>query len=139
MQIGNIGERTMIPYNTNLIPLARKNRKKSTPAESKMWEVLRGRKLAGLKFTRQKPLNMFIADFYCAELLLVVEIDGKIHEKQKDYDEFRSRTLLGSHGIIVIRFTNDEVLNEIDAVSEKLLTAVNERRRVLNPPPAPLP
>lgn len=140
MQIGNEGERIPIPYNTNNIPLARKNRKKPTPAETKMWvEVLRGRKLAGLKFTRQKPLNMFIADFYCAELLVVIEVDGSIHDSQTKYDEFRTRTLNDSHGIIVLRFKNEQVLNDIDTVRETLLVAVDERRRVLYPPPAPHP
>ena len=140
MQIGNEGERIPIPYNTNNIPLARKNRKKPTLAETKMWiEVLRGRKLAGLKFTRQKPLNMFIADFYCAELLLVVEVDGSIHDSQTRYDEFRTMTLKDCHGIIVVRFRNEEVLEDIDTVRAKLLVAVDERRRVLYPPPAPHP
>ena len=135
MKIGNKGERTMIPYNTNLIPLARKNRKKQTPAERKMWfEVLRGRKLAGFKFTRQKPLNTFIADFYCAELLLVIEIDGLYHNEQKEYDEFRSQVLWESHGILVLRCKNEDILNRIEKVKKQLEVVIEKRKAWLNSP-----
>lgn len=78
--------------------LARDLRRNETKYEKIFWDVVRNRKLYGIKFLRQYPIKFkyydetrfFIADFYCAEKSLVVEIDGKIHEKQKDYDELRT-------------------------------------------------
>jgi len=69
-----------IPYNKNLVELARKNRKNAAQAENIMWfEILRNKAFEGLKFTRQKPLDQFIVDFYCSERMLVVEIDEDSH------------------------------------------------------------
>lgn len=107
--------------------LARKLRKILTPQEKIIWEHLRNRKLNGKKFLRQYPIvvnfenkeKLFIADFYCAEIKLVIEIDGKIHHNRKEYDNFREY-LLSLKGLNVIRFTNDEVENEIDNVLEKI-------------------
>lgn len=68
------------PYQRNLIPLARANRKQPTPAECLIWlKLLRNRQLAGFKFVRQKPIDGYIVDFYCAALGLVIEIDGDSH------------------------------------------------------------
>jgi len=82
----------------------------------------RRRQFMGYKFLRQHPVfyeyygkrKFFIADFYCHELKLVVEIDGGIHEKQKDYDRLRSEILESQKGLRVIRFNNEEVLKEIN-------------------------
>lgn len=86
----------MLPYNKANTKRARKLRRKVTPAEKKIWsELLRKDKLDGFRFLRQKPLDNYIADFYCAELLLVIEIDGESHlsEDAKDYDEYRTKVL----------------------------------------------
>ena len=87
-------------------------RKETTPAEELLWRELRGQKLAGLKFRRQHPVGRFIVDFYSSASHLVVELDGGIHNNNRDQDESRSE-LLRSYGYKVLRFQNDQVLNEI--------------------------
>jgi len=97
---------------------ARENRKNPTEAEEKFWEVVRNNNL-GFKFRRQHAISRFIVDFVCIEKKLVVEIDGPIHETQKREDEERTSILL-NEGFKVIRFTNDEVLNDLSSVLKKL-------------------
>jgi very-short-patch-repair endonuclease len=102
-------------------------RKKSTPAEKIFWEAVRNRKLLGLKFFRQHPIEcdvdgkkrFFIADFYNAEHNVVIEIDGGIHESQKDYDDLRT-FVLSFKDIKVIRFSNEEIITNIGKVLNKL-------------------
>jgi very-short-patch-repair endonuclease len=118
----------MLYYKTSLTKRARKLRRKMTLAEKKIWsELLRKDQLEGFRFLRQKPLDNYIADFYCAELLLVIEIDGESHlsPDAKEYDEHRTK-VLNAHGIEVVRYTNQEVLNHLDNVEKDL------RMRVLN-------
>ena len=74
----------------------------------------------GYKFVRQKPINRFILDFYCSELNLAIEIDGSSHDRKKGYDEARDK-FLQQIGIKTIRVTNNEVLNNIEAVRLKLM------------------
>src|SRR6266498_3345931 len=92
---GRAGEGlAFLPYNKNLVPLARENRKNPTKAELRMWnEVLRMRQFARYKFLRQKPIDNFIVDFYCSELRLVIEIDGDSHADTVEYDEERTKVL----------------------------------------------
>ena len=105
-----------IPYNQTLTQKARENRKAPTPAEKKIWaDILQGKKLLGFKFTRQKPLDEYIVDFYCSEILLAIEIDGDSHAAQKQYDEKRTKRL-NDLGITVLRYTNQEVMGNIDGV-----------------------
>jgi len=92
-------------------------RKHMTEAESLLWERLKGKQLLDLRFRRQHPINIFIADFYCHSVLLAVEVDGGIHEieENKKYDISREDELL-KYGIKVIRFKNQDILNNIDDV-----------------------
>ena len=103
-----------------------------TEAELKLWSYLRNNKL-GVRFKAQHPIDLFIADFYCHQVKLVVEVDGSIHNLQTDYDEGRTEEI-ERFGIVVIRFTNDEVIHHIDKVlisiqatikSQKALIALN--------------
>jgi very-short-patch-repair endonuclease len=87
---------------------ARELRKEQTPEEAEVWEILRNRKFMNLKFRRQHVIEGFVVDFYCHELRLAIEIDGAVHNKQKDYDELR-QMLIEDEGIRFIRVTNDEV------------------------------
>ena len=88
------GKGGYIAYNPNLKEKARDNRKNPTPAENKLWyEVLRNKQFSHLKFTRQKPLDEYIVDLYCAELMLAIEIDGDSHAEQEEYDEVRTARL----------------------------------------------
>jgi leucyl-tRNA synthetase len=114
------------------IQLARELRKNQTPEEKLMWHNLRNRKLDGKKFLRQHPIiyeeafnnvSFFIADFYCHEHKLVLEIDGAIHNLQKDSD--RQRDLIANQlGLKVLRIKNEEVNKNISAVLRKIRDAV---------------
>ena len=122
---------TYLPYKVKHTERAKENRKKPTPAEKVLWyEVLRNRQFKNYKFLRQKPIANFIVDFYCAQLLLVIEVDGRIHEKQKDYDDYRT-SVLNEYGIEVIRYTNDQVLYELSSLRTDLGRHIEARRRSL--------
>ncbi len=87
-----------------------------THAELKLWEALKGNKL-GVKFRRQHPVLIYIVDFYCHQKKLVVEVDGEYHDKEEQIIKDAERTAdLLEIGLQVIRFTNDEVLNNLEAV-----------------------
>lgn len=120
----------MIPYNKKSKEKARKLRRNMTLAEKKIWyELLRKDKLEGFRFLRQKPLDNYIADFYCNELKLIIEIDGESHlsADAREYDAHRTKVLNG-YGIEVVRYTNDEILNRLDKVKTDLKEKVNERK-----------
>jgi cyclase len=114
------------PMHHNAIPRiftnAKELRQKMTYAEKLMWQILKNRSIHGLKFRRQHPLYSFIADFYCHELLLVIELDGSIHllPEVQSYDINRQQVLekLGLH---VLRFTNDSVINDLDNVIKEII------------------
>lgn len=110
-----------IPYDKNLVSRSRELRKETTEAERLLWEkVLKNKQLRGLKFTRQKPVGHFILDFYCAQLQLGIEIDGKIHEFQKVRDRERDNMLKLKFGITTVRYRNKEILNNIKGVIKDL-------------------
>ncbi len=109
-----------LPYNPNLTTRARTNRKNPTPAETTIWQkLLRNRQFHGYKFLRQKPIGPYIADFYCAELKLVVEIDGDSHAEQEAYDAERS-AYLARQGICVLRYTNIDVSQQLEGIHDDL-------------------
>ena len=103
---------------------ARELRYDSTVPERKLWDALRGRKLAGLKFRRQHPIPPFVVDFYCEEELLVVELDGDSHIGCANYDENRSANLI-KKGLKIVRFGNDDVLQDLEAVLHGILRVCN--------------
>ena len=107
-------------------------RKQMTPAERALWQRLRRNQLDGWHFRRQHPVGGFIVDFFCAKAKLVIEVDGPIHEKQRAYDAERTQLLESLKDYRVIRFTNDEVLNDIDSVLAKIREALPPSQ----PPPA---
>ena len=88
-----------------------------------MWNILRGRQIAGYKFRRQAPIGHYIVDFVCFENRLVIEVDGGHHAESADYDAMRT-AWLESEGFRVMRFWNDQVLRETDAVQEAIFLAV---------------
>ncbi len=99
---------------------ARQLREKPTKAEEILWDKLKGKQL-GVKFRRQHPLYIYIADFYCHAKKIVIEVDGKYHLKpdQKEQDKLRSEDIK-DFGIEVIRFTNDEIIQNTIHVVEKI-------------------
>nr|WP_321406506.1 DUF559 domain-containing protein [uncultured Carboxylicivirga sp.] len=111
--------------NATVRQYAKDLRSQMTPAEKVLWFELRSRKLKGLKFRRQHPINCFIADFYCHENKLVIEIDGEIHKYQKQYDINRTAEL-ERYGITVIRFENEEVLFHVSKVLRRIVEVVDE-------------
>ena len=98
---------------------ARNLRQNMTPAEQVLWEALKGRQVAGLKFRCQHPVGPFILDFYCPARKLAVEVDGGVHDGPAEYDEARTQQL-NDYGYQVLRFRNDEVLNDLDSVLERV-------------------
>jgi very-short-patch-repair endonuclease len=117
---GGFNRGSFIPYRINLRELARQNRKNPTPAETKIWnELLRNKSLANYKFIRQKPLGSYIADFYCAELRLIIEIDGDHHAENAEYDLERTK-FLNSLDLIVIRYGNSEIMRNLAGVAADL-------------------
>ncbi len=116
-----VGERWLAtPAMWDLLkPLARQMRAAPTLAERLLWEHLRDRQVGGLKFRRQHGIERFIVDFYCAEMRLVIEVDGPIHEYTQEEDAVRQQ-FLESQGLRVLRFTNDEVLNDLPSVLARI-------------------
>ena len=100
-----------------LTPLAKSLRKRSTDAERKLWAYLKAKQLEGLKFRRQQPIGKYIVDFVCFEKKVVVELDGSQHMAQEEQDRERD-AYLNKSGFIVLRFWNNDVLENIDGVYE---------------------
>jgi very-short-patch-repair endonuclease len=101
---------------------AKQLRKQSTPAEEILWQALRNRQLNGLRFRRQHPVGRFILDFYCPSAKLVIELDGAVHTNQQEYDTIRTHEL-ETYGYRIIRFDNQQVLNDLDAVLDEIYQA----------------
>ena len=112
-----------------IVLFSRRLRLQQTEAEQILWSRLSKKQLAGLRFRRQHPIRRFIVDFYCHRKRLVIEVDGKIHRKQKEYDRKREDILKAS-GYHVIRFTNEEILDDVDSVLmriESFADGIDER------------
>ena len=123
-----MGKKTMRQKLNTIVKLTvRKLRRDQTNAEELLWKELRGRKFRGIKFLRQHPIifeyygkkRFIVADFYCHEAKLIIELDGGIHEKQKDYDKARDY-VTKSLGFKVLRLVNENVIGEIN----QALTAI---------------
>jgi len=118
-----------LPYTKSLTTLARQNRSNPTPAEKKIWqEILRMRQFAQYKFLRQKPIGGYIVDFYCSELRLVIEIDGDSHSETVEYDAERTR-FLNALGLQVVRYTNNDVMSNVEGVYEDLNLQIKMMQR----------
>lgn len=100
---------------------AKELRKSETEVEKLLWNRLNKNQLLGLQFRRQHPINRFIADFYCPKIKLIIEVDGSIHElpENKEYDIERSE-LLNEFGLEVMRFTNEQIIYEMNSVVDKI-------------------
>ena len=107
--------------------IVRRLRRNQTGEEKILWEYLRKRRLNGYRFLRQYPLfydrslcdqRFFVVDFYCPKLKIAIELDGKIHDYQKDRDKWRDE-IIQSHGIILMRIKNEELIN-IELITNKI-------------------
>ncbi len=109
--------RKIIQYKSYLKKYARSLRNGSTLSEIELWKALRAKEFYGYKFIRQKPLLEYIADFYCYELDLVIELDGYTHQFEETQErDIRKDEALQAAGLTVLRFTDDEVLSDIGNV-----------------------
>ena len=105
---------------------ARQLRRAATPAEQVLWEKLRARRLGGYKFRRQHPVGPYVLDFYCEQAALAVEADGGQHYPPPAKDRQRD-ALLATAGVLVLRFPNDRILNELNAVLEAIEFTLGQR------------
>jgi very-short-patch-repair endonuclease len=100
-----------------IFDLAKELRKNETEAEKILWSQLRSRRCNGLKFRRQHPIKEFILDFYCHQYMLGIEVDGSVHENDLAMEYDLNRTAeLEQLGISLLRFKNEEVLNDLSRV-----------------------
>ena len=102
-------------------------------AEHRLWQAIRGRQLEGFRFRRQHPIGPYIADFACIDKLLVIELDGSQHQDQVAYDERRT-AYLESQGWTVLRFWNNDVMNNLDGVLARVVEVLTSA-----PPSQPSP
>lgn len=112
---GVLMTRNIIPYNGKLVAYARQLRNNMTLAEVLLWQKLRCRKMFGYDFDRQRPIDKYIVDFYCKDLRLAIEIDGRSHDFKQDHDEFRQKKL-EQLGVRFLRFWDSEVRNDMGRV-----------------------
>lgn len=108
-------------------------RSHQTDAEQCLWYHLRAHRFQGFKFKRQKPIGPYIVDFVCLERQLVIELDGGQHANRCEYDERRD-AWLQARGFRILRFWNNQVLNQLEGVLEVIATELQ-----IPSPPAPLP
>ena len=119
-----------MPNNDNIQPpdtthRARSLRRQSTIPERLLWSKLRAGRLSGIKFRRQHPIGPYIADFCCTTAKLVIELDGMSHIGRAEEDEARSE-YLRSQGYRVIRYTNDQVISDLDSVVEDVARQIDQ-------------
>jgi very-short-patch-repair endonuclease len=102
-------------------------RKEKTKCEEILWKFLRNKKIENCKFRRQHPISCYIADFYCNEKDLVIEIDGGYHseKEQKKLDKARTEAI-NEYGVVVLRFTNYEIQNNIELVLKQIVKALRK-------------
>ncbi len=109
-----------------LRPTAQALRRNLTPAEKIMWQLLRDRRFKDFKFRRDHPVDRFLVDFCCPKAALIIEVDGPVHDHQKEEDQKRQEYLteMGYH---VIRFTNDQVIQHLDDVLTEVTRILEQR------------
>jgi very-short-patch-repair endonuclease len=120
-----------IPAHTKTF--ARQLRSEMTVAESHLWQQLRSRQIHGLKFRRQHPVGKYILDFACIEAKLAIEVDGGQHNEMQIYDDQRT-AWLEAQGWKVLRFWNNEVLQNNEGVLEKVLNVLTVDKSDVTPP-----
>jgi very-short-patch-repair endonuclease len=119
------------------VAFARRLRRHQTDAERKLWFQLRDRRLHGLKFKPQVLIDKYVVDFLCADAHLILELDGGQHATREEYDRNRTR-ILEAMGYLVLRFWNNDVLNNTEAVLETIVSTLSQH--CPDPPhPDPLP
>ena len=118
-------KRKIIPYNSSLKEKARRLRNNSTFTEIMLWNQLRKKQVKGYDFHRQKPMDNYIVDFFCSELMLAVEVDGESHYGNEERDEVRQKKL-EKLGVSVLQFDDLEVRHNLDIVVKKIEEWIEE-------------
>lgn len=113
---------------------ARRLRQQPTEAERRLWYHIRDRRLDGWRFRREHPIHPYYADFACPEAALIIELDGSQHQDQRHYDAQRDAHLQ-QHGYQVLRFTNNEIFDNLEAVLQTIQQTLTTRPN----PPRPTP
>lgn len=111
--------RKIIPYRKDLVPIARKLRKNSTPGEIELWKGLKKKQILGYDFDRQKPIHKYIVDFYCKDLRLAIELDGRSHDFKIGYDKTR-QTEIENLGVSFPRFSESDAKNYTQSVLDEI-------------------
>ncbi len=119
--------KTILKYNPDLVVHAKKLRNNPTYSEKFLWKYLKRKQVRGFDFDRQKPIDRYIVDFFCNELMLVIEIDGESHNDKKEYDQHRQKRL-ESFGISFLRFDGLQVVKNIDGVLRTIYNWIDEHR-----------
>lgn len=109
-----------------MLERAKELRREMTPAEKILWKHLKANRLNGLHFRRQQVVHGYFPDFYCHQNELIVEVDGDIHDFQKEYDAEREE-YLKSIGFRIIRFTNDEIQKDLKGVLQRIVEACKQK------------
>ena len=121
----------------------RQLRSNGTPAEGRLWKLLRARQVEGLQFRRQYGMGKYILDFYCPELKLAIELDGNVHDNSVSgaHDAIRDKVLREYFGREIFRYKNIEVLRQPDVIIDAIISYKNSLLSNLPiiPPPNPLP
>jgi len=127
--MADYNENLHISANATTYENVRHLRKAKTEAEEKLWQSLRNRKVMNLKFRRHHPFGKYILDFYCNEIKLCIEADGSIHNEKDiaEYDIERT-TVLNENGLTVLRFTNEEIIERITTVINKIEEFLKSRK-----------
>ncbi len=127
-----LGGREEFPFyfgaKVDLLKFAWKLRNSMTVAEKVLWEKLRNKQLLGYRFRRQHPIKDFIVDFFCYDAMLVIEVDGEVHDQKKQEERDKERTaILKKLGINELRFKNEEVMNQLESVIERIETEIKNK------------
>jgi len=121
--------RKIIPYNPRLVSLAKALRKNMTLSEVLLWDVLKQKKMLGYDFDRQKPIDEYIVDFYCKDLMLAIEIDGDSHDSEEAYDKDVKRQKRLEHlGVRFLRFDDLEVKKDMNNVIRVIENWIEKNR-----------
>lgn len=115
----------IIPYNPKLVSLARELRNNSTFSEVLLWMKLKNKQFLGYDFDRQKPIDNYIVDFFCRELMLAIEVDGSSHDFKYEEDLSRQKRI-ERFGITVVRFEDICVKNDLNSVLRELQWQISE-------------
>ena len=129
-------------FNTkDMKALRRQLRSNGTPAEGRLWNIRKGKKVGGLQFRRQYSVGQYILDFYCPALKLAIELDGNYHYNtaNSEHDMDRDEELLNDYGILTLRFENKIVFEQPQTIVDSVLRILTEKRgETGSTPPNPL-